>query len=288
MSEKQAQEYLAQADKKLTGWSFFGGGSQKYDDAAELYIKAGNTFKLAQRPSEAGDAFMKAAEMHGKSSDTKFEAAKDFDLAAKSYKKTRPDAAVNALMQAIAIDKDIGNFRAAARHHQDVAEIFENEMGDLRKAWTHYDQAAQLFQADDSPANANKCILKAAHFAAQLEDYNAAIEKFESVAEQSVDNQLTKWSLKDYFMKSVLCQLCTRDIVRAKQSMQKYAHMDMSFERTREYSFLQNIITAVEEGDVDLFTKEVYDFDQLTKFDDWKTTILLRIKKSVDEEPDLL
>jgi alpha-soluble NSF attachment protein len=48
MSEQQAQEYMQQAEKKLNGWSFFG-GNNKYEDAADLYAKAGNTFKLAQR-----------------------------------------------------------------------------------------------------------------------------------------------------------------------------------------------------------------------------------------------
>jgi alpha-soluble NSF attachment protein len=55
----------------------------------------------------------------------------------------------------------------------------------------------------------NKCLLKVAHFAAQLEQYPSAIEKFERVASDSADNQLTKWSIKEYFLKAGLCCLCT-------------------------------------------------------------------------------
>lgn len=55
----------------------------------------------------------------------------------------------------------------------------------------------------------NKCLLKVAYLAAQLEKYELAIEKFEEVATASVDNQLTKWSLKEYFLKAGLCHLCT-------------------------------------------------------------------------------
>lgn len=47
-SEQQARDLIAQAQKKLTSWSFFG-PSNKYEDAAELYEKAGNMFKLAQQ-----------------------------------------------------------------------------------------------------------------------------------------------------------------------------------------------------------------------------------------------
>jgi alpha-soluble NSF attachment protein len=55
----------------------------------------------------------------------------------------------------------------------------------------------------------SKCTLKAAHLAAILGQYDNAIEKFESVAAASVDNQLTKWSVKEYFLKAGLCHLCT-------------------------------------------------------------------------------
>lgn len=54
----------------------------------------------------------------------------------------------------------------------------------------------------------NKCLLKVAHFAAQLEQYDEAIRNFEQVATDSMDNPLTKWSIKEYFLKSGLCSLC--------------------------------------------------------------------------------
>ena len=46
------------------------------------------------------------------------------------------------------------------------------------------------------------------------------------------------------------------------------------------------MLEAVEAEDVENFTAKVSDFDRLTKLDQWKTTILLRIKKSMDEEID--
>jgi alpha-soluble NSF attachment protein len=47
-SEQQARDLINQAQKKLNSWSFFG-PSNKYEDAAEFYEKAGNMFKLAQQ-----------------------------------------------------------------------------------------------------------------------------------------------------------------------------------------------------------------------------------------------
>ncbi|KAG1449981.1 hypothetical protein G6F56_008480 [Rhizopus delemar] len=122
----------------------------------------------------------------------------------------------------------------------------------------------------------NKCLLKVAHFDAQLEEYNLAIEHFEQVATDSIDNSLTKWSNKEYYLKAGLCSLCTSDTVKTHELLSRYGAMDPSFESTREYQFLSGILECVENGDEDLFTQKVREFDSLTKLDNWKINILLK------------
>ncbi|KAL1936172.1 hypothetical protein VTP01DRAFT_306 [Rhizomucor pusillus] len=287
MSELQAQELLQQADKRLNSWSWFSSGN-KEEDAAALYEKAGNTFKLAQRWSEAAEAFIKAAQLFNNGAETQYEASKAYENAAKCYKKSSPEEAVKALQDAIKIDTNTANFRNAAKHHQEIAEIFESDIIDLGGAMENWDQAAKLFMADDSQAMVNKCLLKVAHFAAQLEQYDKAIENLESVSASSIDNPLTKWSVKEYFFKAGLCYLCKGDTVGTKRAIEKYCSMDVTFESTREYQFLQDILTCVEGGEVELFTQKVYEYDRIVRLDQWKTSILLRIKKLIVEEPSLL
>lgn len=36
-----------------------------------------------------------------------------------------------------------------------------------------------------------------------------------------------------------------------------------------------------------MFTEKVREYDQFSKLDKWKTALLLRIKNSINEEPDL-
>lgn len=47
-----------------------------------------------------------------------------------------------------------------------------------------------------------------ATFAAQLEHYDKAVEKFEQVGIASLDNNLLKFSVKQYFFQAGLCHLC--------------------------------------------------------------------------------
>lgn len=112
---------------------------------------------------------MKAAELYKTRPDLQYESSKSFENAAKCLKKldaqgkqtnnnpknsklTFLQAAIDALNKAIIIDKDTSNFRNAAKHHQEIAEIYESEIIDLNGAKENWEQAANLYMADDSPA----------------------------------------------------------------------------------------------------------------------------------------
>lgn len=69
--------------------------------------------------------------------------------------------------------------------------------------------------------------------------------------------------------------------------MQKYESLDPAFMTTREAKFLSALIEAVEGGDLQGFATACRDYDQIMKLDNWKTTILLKVKKTIDEEPGL-
>ena len=70
--------------------------------------------------------------------------------------------------------------------------------------------------------------------------------------------------------------------------MSKYGSLDTTFTSTREAKFINILTDAIEGGDLETFTGAVFEFDQVTKLDNWKTSILLKIKKSIDQEPGIL
>lgn len=56
---------------------------------------------------------------------------------------------------------------------------------------------------------ANKLFLKVADLAALESDYYKAIQQYERVAKSSINNNLMKWSVKEYLLKAGICHLCT-------------------------------------------------------------------------------
>ncbi|KAI9203067.1 soluble NSF attachment protein [Polychytrium aggregatum] len=282
--EREAIGHLQEAVKKAnyTGW--FGGN--KLDEAAELYAKAANSFKLAKKWQEAGDAYISQANVMKKLNETD-EAASSYLNASKCYKKTNPLDAINALQKAVEILVERGRFQSAASNQKQIAEIYENEIIDPEKTLHAYELAADWYTTEESNAQANACWLKVAHYAAQLEQYQRAIEKFEAVAEASKDNSLTRWSLRTYFLNAGICRLCTGDLVATQGAIDRYLQMDTTFSTAREYSFLKALFDACEANDTEAFTAAIIDFDKITKLDPWKTSLLLKVKNSLaNDEQD--
>jgi len=248
-----------------------------------LYQQAANSFKLEKLFKEAGDAFAREAECREKCNESS-EAANAWWNAAKAYKKTHPDLAIQALSQTIVHLTKSGRFRQAADREKEIGQIYLQEQHDLTKACESFERAAEWYAQEDASATANACYKDAADLLADLEEYPRAIARYEQVADHSLTSALTKYSVKEYWLRAGLCALAMNDPITAKRNMAKYAQQDNTFSSTREAKFLGALTEAVEGGDVELFTGAVGEFDSVTKLDNWKTSILLRIKRKLENE----
>ncbi len=93
-----------------------------------------------------------------------------------------------------------------------------------------------------------------------------------------------KWSVKDYFLKAGICHLATTDMVAVQRALESYRDLDPTFASTREHQLLVDLAEAVEGGDQEVFADKLFQFDQLSKLDKWKTTLLLRVKNGIEEK----
>ncbi|XP_043552500.1 beta-soluble NSF attachment protein isoform X2 [Chiloscyllium plagiosum] len=260
-------------------------GNTRVEEACEMFARAANMFKMAKNWSAAGNAFCQAAKLHLQLQ-SKHDAATSFVDAGNAYKKADPQEAINCLNAAIDIYTDMGRFTIAAKHHITIAEIYESELVDIEKAIAHYEQAADYYKGEESNSSANKCLLKVAAYAAQLEQYQKAIEIYEQVGTNTMDNPLLKYSAKEYFFKAALCHFIV-DELNAKLALEKYEEMFPAFSDSRECKLLKKLLEAHEEQNGEAYTEAVKEFDSISRLDQWLTTMLLRIKKSIHGEGDL-
>ena len=157
--------------------------------------------------------------------DEKDDAANTLVEAYKAYRLTDFQDAARVLKQAISLFIEKGNFRRAAGYQFNLAELYEQESELFRPedAVDAYDTAADWYASDQADAYcplwstniirlANKSRLKAADIAALVEQYPRAIERYEQVAKASLNSNLTKWSVKDYYFKAEACYLANKVI----------------------------------------------------------------------------
>ncbi|EMP27345.1 Beta-soluble NSF attachment protein [Chelonia mydas] len=265
-------------------------GNSKVEEACEMYTRAANLFKIAKNWNAAGNAFCQAAKLHMQLQ-SKHDAAIGFVDAGNAYKKADPQEAMNCLNAAIDIYTDLGRFTIAAKHHITIAEIYETELVDIEKA-TFPDLCAELapdLQCGETKTRAaltvGKCLLKVAAYAAQLEQYQKAIEIYEQVGTNTMDNPLLKYSAKEYFFKAALCHFIV-DELNAKLALEKYEEMFPAFTDSRECKLVKKLLEAHEDQNCEAYTEAVKEFDSISRLDQWLTTMLLRIKKSLQGDGD--
>lgn len=171
----------------------------------------------------------------------------------------------------------------AAKHLASCGDIHK-ESRDFKKAVECYQQSADYYRSEDSLTTADKQSLLAADIlAADMEMYTPACEIYELVGGRSADNNLLKYSAKNYFFKAALCHLII-DVINVQQALERYNKLLPSFQDSREYNLLTSLIKATEEVKIDDFTDAVKQYDTISRLDDWTTHMLLQAKKNVDDD----
>uniref|UniRef100_A0A671P342 N-ethylmaleimide-sensitive factor attachment protein, beta b n=1 Tax=Sinocyclocheilus anshuiensis TaxID=1608454 RepID=A0A671P342_9TELE len=281
--EKEAIQLMAEADKKVkSSGSFLGGmfgGNHKVEEACEMYARAANMFKMAKNWSAAGNAFCQAARLHMQLQN-KHDSATSYIDAGNAFKKADPQGESVDLFFSFIKSPPFclqGRFTIAAKHHITIAEVYESELVDIEKVQKCYLNVECC----------EMCLLKVASYSAQLEQYPKAIEIYEQVGTNTMDNPLLKYSAKEYFFKASLCHFIM-DELNAKLAVGKYEEMFPAFSDSRECKLLKKLLEAHEEQNAEAFTEAVKEFDSISRLDQWLTTMLLRIKKTIQgDEGDL-
>lgn len=136
-------KYLAEAEKALKRTTLFGfGKSQKYQDAAEAFTKAGIKFKLATLWDSAGAAYTQAAECLLTEGEV-YDGTSKLVEAGNCFKKSNPVKAIKTFNRVIDLNNEAGKFAQSARYYQEVAEIYEADEN-TKGALEAYQQAANL------------------------------------------------------------------------------------------------------------------------------------------------
>ena len=211
-NEQKAHQLVEEARGKLRGtssgfFSFIFGGSSKEEEGLEMMGRAANLYKMSKNWGKAGSTFTMIGEHHAKKG-SKHDAATSFVEAANCFKKTDHKEASESLLKAIDIYTDMGRFTIAAKHHQTVAELFEDNVAHMETVIQHYQIAADYFKGEESSSSANKCLVKVAQYNATLEKYEKAIQIYEQVSDATFSSPSHQHFLSPRSLRTAFSPTC--------------------------------------------------------------------------------
>ncbi|KAK7249433.1 beta-soluble NSF attachment protein [Aureococcus anophagefferens] len=238
---------MAKGEKALTKFSFFGGGTAKFEDAAECFNDAGKQFVMGKAYGEGASAYRRAADCHLKAK-SEFDAASSHGKAGEAFQKLRGRLGLQRLLprgrgdlrghgQVLHGGEHVEEARGGARERRRPGGAAERHRG-LGAAIDYYD-------GENQPMRANGCREKVAFLSATLGAYDDALAAFDSLGRSCLGSNLGKFNAKKWFTNAILCALAREDVVKAKNALAEYANLDYSFVGTREHMLCEQLTARV-------------------------------------------
>lgn len=290
----KGESFFAEAESTLGKKTWFASSTErKYEDAAESFQKAANAFKVGGFTDEAGNAYKRASELHKDQLQNLGEASKCLSDAGACFKKSNASEAIACYRSAVTLLCDAGRLNQAAKLSKQIGEIFETEgaAGDgadgVGAAIASYEQAAELFEMEQAKSQASQCLQKVAELSSGALDppeLLRAAEIYETLGRQCLESNLLKYNAKSHFLNCIMCHLANGDSIGASQALARFDGLDYTFGESREGKFARQLVECVESFDPEGFATACFEYDRISKLDPWKTSILVRVKRAIDEE----
>lgn len=285
MSDKaksKGDEFFAKAEGKVNKMFF-----KDIEGGYENFIKAGTQYRLDKLYLEAGEAYMRAGDCATKLKN-QGEAATAYTDAANCLKKVDMKKAAQMLQMAIEIQINNNRLGSAARLEKEFAEALEAD-GSIEEAIEHFNKAQNYFVAEEQPQAAMACKVKVAKIYGELDKFDKCIDMYQEIGAAYASGPL-RHQAKEFFVRALLCRLAlvTNDnrsekAAEAAEAFENYLLTDVNLKHTRESDFCEKVIQAVDDSDVDKFEDAVQELNELKLLDEWKTHVLLIIKKNFED-----
>jgi alpha-soluble NSF attachment protein len=300
MSETKANELVAEAEKKMSGFSLFSSGEEKREKAHALLLQAATIFKANANFVSAGMTYKRAADIAKKNNDDISYGDDMSNAMAMMLKCDNYGEASKMGTEIVDYYDKTGKYSIAARICMQLGE-YKPESAGLRtsdEVRTGTEQwllkAMTYYRNEGSRATANDIRLKLAERKALNGDLEGAKAEFEALGTESIDAGLTRGMAHKHFFMALLClvgSLKPSNLMEQgeilRQEFEKYTEMDTQFsEYTREHMLITGILRAVDETDVEVFEDAVHEFSEIGAVDQLKARLLVQGKQALRQAVD--
>ncbi|ESL10494.1 soluble N-ethylmaleimide sensitive factor (NSF) attachment protein [Trypanosoma rangeli SC58] len=276
-----AESQYREAEGKINRFLF-----KDYEGAMELFEAAAVRFKFAKDYNRAGEAYIRASDCAVKCKN-KLIACQAYAKAVNAYMKTDLKQAAQILDTATALQIDSNRLSDAAKLEEEFAGALCEACRSM-EAIPHYEKAMQYFSAENMDYRAQSCMAAMAKIYGENDMFDESLALYEQVGNRAANSSLP-YQAKEFFLRAMLCRFAavTDDNRLEKgaetlEALETYMARDKYLKNTREADFLQVCAEAVEGADMNKFDVAVSLLDELHMLDEWKTHVLLVVRKNME------
>lgn len=266
--EKRAQR------RELKGKIF----KSKLGEAYDLYLTAGNLYKVHGNLAAAAGCYSKAIKLGPGGPEVM-----EYTLEAVGiYRKLCDyDAAVVMLQHAYqqSIDERTGGITAQLA--QDLAEVYAAKK-DFAMATQHYRMAARLYAEQSKPNQSQEAWLALGDLCARIHGYTEAAEAYRHVISLTLKHGLSRVFLKDFCVKLDFCMVLENDSLEKLVETVEMQFLNGALNEVQKQS-LKRILVAAQANEEEQFTQSLWMWDEDYHLDETSIQLSLRIKRTFDQ-----
>lgn len=282
MSEEKGEQLMQEGEKRLTKFAPFTSSEEKHETAREKFIAAATQFKACNNWARAASAYERAADMSTKLK-SEMDLAEDCQNAALAYRKIGDPRASQLLTKVVDMYDKNGKYSQAAKFCVNIADSGDPDAVD----W--YKRAIRYYRNENSRVTANELVEKMAMINIKKGEYAEARETYEKLANEALDDRLSRGSARKLFFMALLCNIADLSSTNIAEGVSlladrfnDYTSRDPQFtEHTREHMLIRDVIVALENSNPDAYADAVAEFDEICPLDDIKMKMLLRGKQAI-------
>lgn len=257
------EDYLTYADR------------QKGEKAIEIYERIASELKSEKKWEEAANILRKCIPLYKDAS--KVNAV--YESIANIYKRIQNlEKYVETLNTIIDLNKK--NFSTCGKYCICIAEEYEKKE-DIGLAIQFYTQAADYYEMSNMPHYSSKNKVKVACLMALTENkVNSAAELFEKIADEMYTDK-NKILTASYVFNAGLCKI--KGDSNFKYAIEYYGVKYPQIISSTSYTFLLELVSAVENKNMDMWESIVSKYNLMFGVDDWTNKMFKIIKQNIEE-----
>ena len=287
--EKDAFNLYRQGEKKLAPGccldTLFTSKASQYNNAYNLYIRAGEKYKMCNQWTKASDCYEKCAYIKTELKENALDSYKEaYFCSKKTDLENNSDRLFAKMMNYL---NNNGEYYEAGKLTENNGDEYENNKKH-DAAINSYLKAIEFYEMDNNHnSTKNNCLIKVADLM-MINDHPDASSKvpsiYENVGKDYLKNNLTKYSSSEYFGKAILSVIYySNDLSEGNIYINKYKEMMPNFEDTPICKLCVNCANAMENKDSVLMKKSIKEYKNINELDNFMTNIFVKLVNKVNK-----